>query len=279
MTHRGLVLGLGAHHDPGRVAQEQQRDVVCVAQLDEAGGLVARVGVDRAAEVVVVVGHHADRASFDACQRSDAAGAPAATQFHHRVHIAELVDDLAHVVGPQPVLGNHMTQLALVVAFPFVDGSLEVRQVPLGRLDRRGLVGDEHVDDAVGPLHIDRADFLGAKHTQAPTFDHGRAADADIRALGRDDHIAAPEQHCVAGKAATIGDADHRHQAAELREEGERPAIQARAADPVGVTRPTAASLGQEHHRQAVVLGDLEHAVLLAVVVPALGARKHHVVI
>ena len=250
-----------------------------VAELDEAGGLVAGVGIDRTAEMVVVVGHHADRASFDACQRRDATRPPAASQLHHRIHIAELVDDVAHVVGPQAILGHQVPQFALVVALPLVDSALEVRQVLLGGHDRLGLVFHQHIDHAVGPLHVDRADFLGTEHAQAAAFDHGGAADADVRALGRDDHVAAAQQHRVARKAATVGDAHERHQAAELGEEGEGPAVQPRAADAVGIARPAAATLGQQHHRQAVVLGDLEHAVLLAVVVPALGARQHHVVV
>ena len=229
--------------------------------------------------MVVVVGHHADRTTLDTCQRRHTARSPAAAQLHHRVDIAELVDDVAHVVGPQAILGHQVAQLPLVVALPFVDGALEVRQVLLGGHDRLGFVGHQHIDHAVGPLHVDRADFFGTEHAQAAAFDHGGAADADVRALGRDDHIAAAQQHRIARKAAAVGDAHQRHQAAELREEREGPAVEARASDAIGIARPAAAALGQQHHRQAVVLGDLEHAVLLAVVVAALGARQHHVVV
>ena len=72
-TSAGL-LGLGADHDPGRVAQEQDRQVVGVAQLQEAGGLVGAVGVDGAAEVGRVVGDDAERPALDPDERGDHAG-------------------------------------------------------------------------------------------------------------------------------------------------------------------------------------------------------------
>ncbi len=43
----------------------------------------------------------------------------------------------------------------------------EVGQVALGRGDRRRLVGDAQVDDAVGVLHVDRAD-LGGMNSPSP---------------------------------------------------------------------------------------------------------------
>ena len=47
----------------------------------------------------------------------------------------------------------------------------------------------------------------------------------------------------------------------------------------VGVTRPPAAALGEEHDRQAQTFGELEQPVLLAVVLRALRAGEHGVVV
>ena len=64
-------LGLGPDHEPGRVAQEHDRDVERVAQLQEPGRLVGRGRVDRAAEMRRVVGDDADRPALDPRQRGD----------------------------------------------------------------------------------------------------------------------------------------------------------------------------------------------------------------
>ena len=50
-------------------------------------------------------------------------------------------------------------------------------------------------------------------------------------------------------------------------------------ADGIGVARPAAAALGEEHDRQPQRLGELEQPVLLAVVLRALRAGEHGVVV
>ena len=79
----------GPDHDPGRVAQHEERDVEGVAQLHEAGRLVGAVAVDGAGEVVRVVGDHADRPALDAEQRGDHAEPEAAAQLEHRAGVGE----------------------------------------------------------------------------------------------------------------------------------------------------------------------------------------------
>ena len=56
VAHQPGLLDLGADHDAGRVAQNEERDVEGVAQLHEARGLVGAVAVDGAGEVGRVVG-------------------------------------------------------------------------------------------------------------------------------------------------------------------------------------------------------------------------------
>jgi hypothetical protein len=117
------------------------------------------------------------------------------------------------------------------------------------------------------------------EHTQAAALDHGRAAHADV-AVGRgDDHIAAPEDGRVAGEAVTGVDAHHRHQARQLGEVPEGEAVEAAHAGHVGVARSPSPTLGEEHHRGAQLLGEREQAILLAVVLPALRAGEHRVVV
>ena len=58
-------------------------------------------------------------------------------------------------------------------------------------------------------------------------------------------------------------------------------AMQSRPATPgaVGVARAPAAALGEEHDRQPQALGELEQPVLLPVVLQALRAGEHRVVV
>ena len=62
-----------------------------------------------------------------------------------------------------------------------------------------------------------------------------------------------------------------------MRPQNSKPARDSRRA--VGVARPPAAALGEEHHRQPPALGELDHPVHLLVVVGALGAGQHGVVV
>ena len=228
---------LGADHDPGRVAQEQDRQVVRVAQLHEPRRLVRTVGVDRAGEMRRVVGDQPHRPAFDADERGDHADAELRSQLEHRVVVGEPVDDGAHVVDAQPVLGDDVPQRALVGTRPRLDRALEVRQVLLRRRHRFGFVLDGDVDDAVRHLHRHRSDVLGLVHAEAAAFDHRRTTHADVRVGGGDHDVAATEQRGVAREAAARVDADQRHEPAQRTPQRERHAVEAGDAGAVGVTR------------------------------------------
>ena len=92
---------------PGRVAEEQHRQVEGVAELHEARRLVGAVGVDRAGEVRRVVGDDAERPALDARERGHHAarrsrgGARAPSPSSASVSMTR-----AHVVDAQPVLGH-----------------------------------------------------------------------------------------------------------------------------------------------------------------------------
>ena len=217
--------------------------------------------------------------ALDPDERGDHADAELGTQLEHRVVVGESVDDGAHVVDAQPVLGDHVPQRALVGTRPRRHRPLEVRQVLLRDGDRLGFVLDGDVDDAVRHLHGHRPDVFGCVHAEAAAFDHRRTAHADVRVGGRDHDVAAAEQRRVAGEAPSRVDADQRHEPAQRTPQRERHAVEPGHAGPVGVARPSAAALGEEDDRQAQALGQLEQAVLLAMVLQALRAGEDGVVV
>src|ERR1019366_8606892 len=120
---------------------------------------------------------------------------------------------------------------------------------------------------------------LGSEDTETTAFDHGRAAHTDARALSCDDHVAATEQRRVAGETKARHDADGRDKSRQPTEGGEGHDVKAGDGGAVGVTRPAATSLCEEHGRQAEPLDQLEQAVLLAVVHLTLGAGENRVVV
>ena len=178
-----------------------------------------------------------------------------------------------------PVLGNALAQLALVGAGPGRDDPLEVGQVGTGQPNRIGIVFGHQVDHAVADLYIEGSDFLGTIATQTSPFDHGRSPHPDGGVGGGDDHVAAAEQGGIAGKTATRGDPDQRHQTAQTTEEGEGPGVQTGDGGVVGVAGPTAAALGKQDDGKAQPFDELEHPVLLAMVLLALRPGQHGVVV
>ena len=74
-------------------------------------------------------------------------------------------------------------------------------------------------------------------------------------------------------------DADQRHQPGKAAPVAEREAIEARDADAIGIAGTPAATFSEEHHRQSLLLRDLEHAIFLAMILLPLRAREHGVVV
>ncbi len=72
-----------------------------------------------------------------------------------------------------------------------------------------------------------------------------------------------PSSAALPGEAVARGDAHERDQAAEVREQVEGAAVEARDDRHVDVARAAAAALGEQHDRQPPPLGELEQAVLL----------------
>ena len=116
MPHQAGGLGLGADHDAGGIAQEQQRHVEGVAQLQEPRRLVGPVGVDGSRQVRRVVRHDAERPAFDLGERGQHSRREARPQLQYRPRVGQCPDDGPHVVHAAAVLGDDGAQLGLVGA-------------------------------------------------------------------------------------------------------------------------------------------------------------------
>ena len=124
-----------------------------------------------------------------------------------------------------------------------------------------------------------RADLLGSEQSEPAAFDHRRSAQADVGGLGRDDHVGAAQQRRVAGKAAAMHHADHRHLARQRSELAEGVVVQPGNDRHVDIAWPPTPALGEQHGGQLPLVGQAQQAVLLVVVAPALGAGQHGVVV
>ncbi len=279
MSHECRALHVRTHHHARAIHQAEHRYVESVTQLDEPCTLVSTVGVDGAREVMRIVGDDAHRGAFHADEGGDHADTESLADLQHRVGVCYRIDDLAHVVKSQAVLGDDVAKAPLVRGFPPGDRALEVGEVLLRDDDRFRLVLDEDVDDPVGHLERHRPHLFRRVDSESAAFDHGRAAHPDGRAFGGDDDIAARQQRRVAGEASTIRDPHHRNASAELRELGKRVSVEGDPWTVVVVARAASATLAEQHQRQPEATRKLEHAVLLVVVAPSLRARQHGVVI
>ena len=128
-------------------------------------------------------------------------------------------------------------------------------------------------------LGVDGTDVLGSELAQAAAGDHGGSAHADVGVLGGDDHVAAAEQCGVSGEASARGDAYQRNGAGQASEQIKRHRVETRHHGGVGIAGPSPATLGEQHHRQPLALGQLEEPVLFPVVLVALRAGEHRVVV
>ena len=280
VAHHGGLFFLGADHEARGVAEADHGHTESIAQLHEARRLVGAGGVDGAAEHFRVVGDQAQGPALHAHEGGDHAGGEVRAQLDHGIGVGEHVNQVAHVVGVQAVFRHRPAQPALVLAGPVGDRALEIAHQFLGQGGALFFVLDHAIDHTVGALHRDRAHFFRLERAQAAAFDHGRAGHADAGVLGGDHQVAAAGEHGVAGEAASGHHGDARHQAAEARVLQEAGAVQAgHLGGVVGVAGAAAAALGEEDHRQFLLLGDVQNAVGFLVVHGALGAGQDGVVV
>ena len=187
-----------------------------------------------------VVGDHADRRPSSRASAVIIADAEVAPQLEHGPGVEQQRRSPIgrRSCGGDPP-GRRARKPVLVGARPRLDRALEVRQVLLGDRDRRGLVGNDDVDHAVRPLHLDRSDRRRFVNAEPSAFDHRRSAHADVRVLGGDHDVAAAEQRGVAGEAVAGVDADERHAGRTARRAAGTRGSRGRS-DPAPPSRPAA---------------------------------------
>ena len=291
----GLVIA--AHHEAGDVLQEHQRDVGLVAQLDEGGALLGRVGIEHA-----VVGQDAHRIAADRRPAADEGCAVASlvllesgTVHHPGDHLAH-VEGLAHVTAHQPekvlwvvhrlIRGHGGTGMGLL--------PVEVRHRLAAHADGVHLVHRQVVAQP-GNLGVQpgAAEGLIVGFLAGGHLDQGRPGQEDLGLVGHHDVVVGkprlvgaarggrPEHHAHRGYAH-LGQLDHLvEEPARLREVDQL----SPAAAPSGELRAAAVAaaeaqvgargLHEAHIGDVVVAGDLEGPHPLLAGVRGEGSGQH----
>ena len=196
--------------------------------------------------------------------------------------VDEGVQDRAHVVGTQPVLRDEVRAgSAGRRARPVGDAAVRGRQVAAGRGDGGRVVRRR----------------AGRRRRSAPARPSARRRRGRPRPSPPPSIIAGPPmprllpsvamivsqlpgQRGVAGEAVPGDDGQRRDHAAQLCEQPERGDVELGDRGGVGVAGPPAAALGEDHDRAAgPCAASREQPVVLVVVVHALRAREHRVVV
>ena len=231
--------------------------------------------IDGAAQNFRVVGDESHGPAFDANQRGNHGRAEFWPKFEHRTGIRQCLDELPNVVNPHAIFGNRLSQQPLIGAGPLSHCPLKIAQILLGDPNRIAFILGEDIDDAVGFLHLDRTDFLGFEYPKTAAFDHRRTTHADVRSACCNDHIAAAKYRRVARETAPRSNANqgrHRRHARPQLEAAHVPAA-------FRVSGTSAAAFAEEYRRQSPALRGLDQSIHFAVVVRALSAGKHRIVI
>jgi len=120
------LFRFGAHPCCPACRKHEDRNVVAVAKLHEARGLVRAVAIDGAAQMLGIVGDDADRAAFDAREAVIMPGPELSAEFQPRAVIGERLDHASDVVDAQTVFWNGAAKQALVRAGPIGSRALEI---------------------------------------------------------------------------------------------------------------------------------------------------------
>ena len=219
--------------------------------------------------------------TFDAGQHRDHAAPEAWPQLERGAGVGDDLDRPVHVVCAPPVLGDHVTECTLVGCHKARDRSLEERQRMLGEAwDGVGFVGRRDVDHAVLDLFISNGPTASASTTPSPPPSIIAGPPMPMLASGvamiRSEH---PSSAALPAKQRPDAMPTQRHHTGQPRPERECHHVETGDHRLVGVTRPAAAALGEEHDRQAPAIDDLEETVFLAVPHRSLGSGEHGVVV
>ena len=102
----GVLLDARPRHEPGRVTEVEEGDVVGVALPDELGGLLGRVGEDRARALGGLVRDDPHRAAVDAAEAGEDLGAVLGFEFEGGVPVDDALDQVVHVVAAVRAFGH-----------------------------------------------------------------------------------------------------------------------------------------------------------------------------
>ena len=102
-----LLLDPRPRHEPRRVTEVEEWNIVGVALPDELGGLLGRVGEDRARAVGGLVRHDPHRSAVDTAEGGDDLGTELGTEFEGRALVRDAFDHVVHVVAPVRPFGHH----------------------------------------------------------------------------------------------------------------------------------------------------------------------------
>ena len=149
------VLDLRADHEAGHVHQEEQRDAVGVAEVDEARRLVGGVVLEDAAEVTRLVGHDPHRAAAHPGEAGDDRARPARLEVEPLPVVHDPADHVVHVVRVARGVGQHVEQL-LVLAVHRV-GRLGERRRLFAVLRHVGQVVPDRLDAALVRVDLEVA--------------------------------------------------------------------------------------------------------------------------
>ena len=140
----------------------------------------------------------------------------------HRAFVGNGIDDLAHVVQPQPVFRHRVTQPALIVRLPRRDRALEIRQIFLSPYRQRRIRPSpgyrrRHLVPGTTSARLPRACRCPGRRLRSSPGRPCRCVEPSV-AMITSLHAT---KRGVAGKGPAVDDGDQRHQPAELRIGGE----------------------------------------------------------
>jgi hypothetical protein len=231
----------------GRVFHENDRDIVDVAETDEAGDLGGRIAVDLPGGHSTVVGYEADDVATQATKGGNDLAGPLGLDFEVVAVIADLLDDDRHIEGGIEAGWRVEGFLEQGVDLPGlaverIAGRLEgghhavvvgkVAEQPDGGAQGGDFVGDGEVDDAGLAMYLRPAQFLRGDILTQHRLDDPRPGEAEEGVGGLDEEAALAGQIAATAGVESEHAHDARHHAADLAQCGERLGIAVETADP-----------------------------------------------
>src|SRR6478735_5429364 len=109
-NYTSLLLGC-TRQEPRRVGKYRERHAEAIAHVHEPGALLARGGVEAAAEMARLVGDHADRRALDPSEADDQVARPARAELEQLTAVDEARDHVAHVVDATRLVGHGLRRI------------------------------------------------------------------------------------------------------------------------------------------------------------------------